>query len=214
MYKYLLFDLDGTLSDPGIGITNSVMHALEKRGIHVENRETLFPFIGPPLAESFNRYYGFSPDECVSAIADYREYFSVKGLFENEIYPETVKTLSTLKENGFKLIVATSKPEPFTIEILKHFGILEYFDFVAGALFNETRTRKGEVIAWALENIAPASPSEVIMIGDREHDVIGAKQNGIDCIGVLWGYGSREELEAAGAGYIAESMADIIRVCL
>ena len=212
MYKYLLFDLDGTLTDPSIGITNSVAYALSKFGINVEDKRTLYKFIGPPLVDAFSEYYGFSKEDSEKATAFYRETFSVKGLFENRVYDGVVEMLEALKNAGKRLIIATSKPEPFTVKILKHFDLLKYFDFVAAATFDASPNSKDKVIAYALQSLDIKDRSEVVMIGDRHHDIDGAKENGIDSIGVLWGFGSREELETADATYIAESIDDLISI--
>ena len=209
MYNTILFDLDGTLTDPGIGITNSVAYALDKWGIKVNDRTELYKFIGPPLVESFEKYYGFSHDDALLALKQYREYFSEKGLFENEVYNGIVELLEALKEQGKRLIVATSKPEVYSKRILEHFDLYKYFDFLAGATFDGKRVKKNDVIAYAIESCGIDDLSSVVMIGDREHDVLGAACFGIDSIGVLWGYGSREELKAAGATYIAEKVEDI-----
>ncbi|MBQ3550299.1 MAG: HAD family hydrolase [Clostridia bacterium] len=211
MYKYLLFDLDGTLTDPSIGITNSVAYALSKFGINVEDKRTLYKFIGPPLVDAFSEYYGFSKEDSEKATAFYRETFSVKGLFENRVYDGVVEMLEALKNKGKRLIIATSKPEPFTMKILKHFDLLKYFDFVAAATFDASRNSKDKVIAYALQSLDIKDKSEVVMIGDRHHDIDGAKENGIDSIGVLWGFGSREELETSGATHIAESVQQILK---
>ena len=205
MFKYYFFDLDGTLTDPGIGITNSVMHALKAYGISVEDRSTLYSFIGPPLKDSFMKYYGFSEDKASGAISYYREYFSTRGLFENEMYEGIPDILCKLKSRGIKLILATSKPDEFSIRILKHFGLLEYFDFIAAATMDEKRTSKAEVITYAIESLDIKDRSEVLMIGDREHDIKGAKANNIMSAGVLYGYGDLYELKEAGADYIVET---------
>lgn len=211
MYKYLLFDLDGTLTDPAEGITNSVAYALNKFGINVEDKRTLYKFIGPPLVDAFSEYYGFSKEDSEKATAFYRETFRVTGLYQNMVYDGVVEMLEALKSKGKKLVVATSKPEEFTMKILKHFDLLKYFDFVAAATFDATRNSKDKVIAYALESLDIKDKSEVVMIGDRHHDIDGAKDNGIDSVGVLWGFGSREELEIAGATYIAESVQEILK---
>lgn len=212
MYNTILFDLDGTLTDPGIGITNSVAYALAKWNIKVEDRRELYKFIGPPLLDSFAEYYGFSEEECQQAVVYYREYFRSNGIYENEVYPGVVEMLTELKNAGKKVVLATSKPEEFALIILKHFDLFKYFDFVAGATMDESRSKKADVIAYALEScgIGSADLKDVIMVGDRKHDVLGAKENNLDCIGVLFGYGDREELESAGAKYIAETVADIL----
>lgn len=211
MYRYLLFDLDGTLTDPGIGITNSVMYALRKFDIHVEDRVSLYKFIGPPLMDSFERFYGFSTAQSELALGYYREYFKKKGMFENRVYDGIPELLKRLKENGKTLIVATSKPEAFSVEILRHFGLYEYFDFVAGATMDESRNKKADIIRYALESCGISEKASAVMIGDREHDMIGARKNGLDALGVLYGYGSYEELKEAGADYIADQPTDILK---
>jgi phosphoglycolate phosphatase len=210
MYDIILFDLDGTLTDPGIGITNSVAHALAHWNIEVADRAELYKFIGPPLSDSFMRYYGFSEEDAIHAIAVYREYFSVKGLYENEVYPGIPELLSALKAAGKTVVLATSKPEGFAVEILRHFGLYDYFDIIAGASMDESRNKKADVIAYAISQMKNPDLSRMIMIGDREHDILGAKQIGIDSIGVLYGYGDRAEHEKAGATYIAERVEDIL----
>lgn len=211
MYHTIFFDLDGTLTDPGIGITNSVAYALEKWNIRVKDRSELYRFIGPPLLDSFSEYYGFSLEDSRQAVVYYREYFKDRGIYENVVYSGVPKLLSKLKESGKKIVLATSKPEEFALTILKHFNLYPYFDFVAGATMDESRTKKADVITYALERCGITDTKEVIMIGDRKHDVIGAKENNMDCIGVLFGYGNREELENAGAAYIAETVEDILK---
>lgn len=210
MYDIILFDLDGTLTDPGIGITNSVAHALAHWNIEVKDRAELYKFIGPPLSDSFMRYYGFSEEDAIHAIAVYREYFSVKGLYENEVYPGIPEMLQSLKDAGKTVVLATSKPEGFAVKILKHFGLYDYFDIIAGASMDESRNKKADVIAYAISQMKNPDLSRMIMIGDREHDILGAKQIGIDSIGVLYGYGDRAEHEKAGATYIAEKVEDIL----
>ena len=213
MYQHLLFDLDGTLTDPGLGITNSVMYALKKFGIEVSDRASLYKFIGPPLLDSFREFYGFSDEESELAIRYYREYFSRQGLFENEVYDGVPTLLARLKQSGRTLIVASSKPEVYVLEILRHFDLYDYFDLVAGATMDQSRSQKADVIRYALSRAGIADPSSALMIGDRKHDILGARENGLDALGVLFGYGSREELKAAGAAFLAETPADIER-CL
>lgn len=208
MYNVILFDLDGTLTDPGLGITNSVAYALKHYGIEVEDRKSLYPFIGPPLNDSFMKYYGFSPEKAMEAIFVYREYFRDKGLYENEVYEGVRELLSKIKSSGRKIVLATSKPEEFAVRILEHFDLIKYFDVVAGASMDEKRNKKGDVIAYAMEK-GNFTREGTVMVGDREHDIFGAKENGLDSIGVLYGYGDRDELEKAGADFIAESVEDI-----
>jgi len=211
MYKYVLFDLDGTLTNPEIGITSSVIYALEKFGIKVEDRKELLPFIGPPLTYSFETFYGLSKEDSELAVKYYRERFSVKGLYENEVYDGVEKMLQTLKDRGKILVIATSKPEEFTLKILEHFDLLKYFDYVAGATMDGSRGEKGDVIRYAIEISGIEDKSQAIMIGDRHYDICGAKENGLDSMGVLFGFGDYEELTKAGADYIAESVVDILK---
>ena len=210
MYNTVLFDLDGTLTDPGMGITNSVAYSLKKFGIEIEDRKELYKFIGPPLHESFMKYCGFSDEDAEKAIVYYREYFRDTGIFENEVYDGIENLLGEIRNSGRKIILATSKPEEFAKRILVHFGLDKYFDFAAGATMDTSRSKKGDVIAYALKE-SGCSPENAVMVGDRLHDILGAKENGLDSIGVLFGYGSREELENAGADYIAETVNDILK---
>lgn len=211
--KYILFDLDGTLTDPKEGITKSVQYALDHYGIHVEDLDSLCPFIGPPLTDSYMKFYGFSPEQAREGVQVYREYFSVKGWLENKEYPGIHRMLAGLKEVGFELFVATSKPELFAKRILEHFGMAGYFTMIGGADMEETRVRKGDVIRYVLDTCGigqdEASRARILMVGDREHDVIGARECGLDCVGVLYGYGSREELETAGAAKIVETVEEL-----
>ncbi len=213
-YEYILFDLDGTLTDPAVGITKSVAYALEKFGIEVSDITQLNHFIGPPLLDSFMEYYGFDKEKAQTAIDYYRERFRVKGLYENVVYDGVPEMLRALKNSGKKLILATSKPEPFAKEILRHFGLEEFFVYAAGSNFDGTRTAKAEVIEYALEAAGVTDKSAAIMVGDRKHDIIGANKTELDSIGVLYGYGSREELEAAGATYITETVEDLTKLIL
>ncbi len=208
-YDNVLFDLDGTLTDPGIGITNSVAYALKKYGIPVPDRAELYKFIGPPLVDSFMEYYGFSEAQAQQATSYFREYFAQGGLLENQVYDGIETMLQELRRRGKHLCIATSKPEPFAKTILEHFRLAPYFDHIFGASMDTSRNKKGQVIAYALEQCGIADCAKVVMVGDRRHDVLGAAEHGIDCIGVLFGYGDRVELEGAGAAYIAETVADI-----
>ena len=210
-YTSILFDLDGTITDSAPGITNSVAYALGKVGIEVKNKNELRHFVGPPLITEFMKSYGFSEEDAKQMVSFYREYYTVKGIFEHNVYegiPELLKTLSGL---GKKIILATSKPEVFAKKILEHFGLADYFDCIAGASLDETRTRKDEVISYALEMTGISDISRTVMIGDREHDVIGAGKFGMDSIGVLYGYGDLTELTEAGATHIADSVKDILK---
>ncbi|MFR5601191.1 MAG: HAD family hydrolase [Lachnospiraceae bacterium] len=209
---YLFFDLDGTLTDPKVGITKSVAHALEYYGIHVEDPDVLCPFIGPPLTDSFQEFYGLTMEQAREGVLKFREYFEVTGLYENQVYPGMESTLARLQAAGFRLMVATSKPEAFAKKILEHFHMDGFFQFIGGADMEETRVRKGDVIRYVLEQNQITDLSSVIMIGDRKHDILGAKEQGLRSIGVLYGYGDREELTAAGADWIAEDVSDLERI--
>lgn len=211
-FDCFLFDLDGTLTDPYEGITDSVVYALHKFGIRVEDKRTLTRFIGPPLAESFSAFYGFGAEEAEQAVAYYREYFAEKGIFRNAVYGGIEAVLQELKRRGKKLVVATSKPEVFSVRILEHFGLIRYFDFVAGATLDGSRQRKADVIRYALERCPFITKDRAVMVGDREHDIFGAKENGLQAAGVLYGFGSRAELQAAGADFIAETPKDILNL--
>lgn len=213
IYENILFDLDGTLTDPGEGITNSVMYALKKFNIEVTDRSELYKFIGPPLLDSFEKYYGFTPDESKQALLYYREYFVEKGMFENAVYDGIESLLACLRECGKKLYVATSKPEVYSVKILNHFGLAKYFDFIGGSTLDEKgRIHKADVIEYVLENAKIKDKSTAIMIGDRHFDIEGAKKCGLDSVGVLYGYGDRDELTASNATYIAEKVEDIKRI--
>ncbi|MDT9493874.1 HAD family hydrolase [Streptococcus mutans] len=209
MYQTILFDLDGTLTNPALGITNSLAYALEKFNIEVTDKKELYRFIGPPLQDSFENFYHFSKEDSLKAVDFYRDYFRHKGLYENEVYQGIPDLLERLKAQGKKLLVATSKPERFARQILKHFELFDYFDLVAGASMDGSRRLKGDVIAHALTSAQIADPSSAIMIGDRKHDIIGAKENNLDAIGVLYGFGNREELKKAGATYIATNVEEL-----
>lgn len=208
-YDVILFDLDGTLTDSSQGIMNSIVYALKKYNIRVDNAEDLRKFLGPPLHESFRDFYGFDDKKSMEAVGFYREYFSTKGLLENEVYPEIRELLKDLKENGKRLILATSKPQPFTDRITEHFNLAKYFEFIAGSNMDGTRSKKAEVIAYALSSCDITDKSNVVMVGDRAHDIIGAKTVGIDSVGVEYGYGDFDELSNAGATYIVKTVEDL-----
>lgn len=208
-YRYILFDLDGTLTDPKEGITKSVAYALQSFGIEVENLDELCKFIGPPLKESFMKYYGLSEAEGDLAVEKYREYFEPCGIFQNKVYDGVENLLKELTTRGKQVILATSKPAVYAKKILEHFHLDSYFSYVAGSELDGTRVKKGDVIAYALEKAGVSERSEAVMIGDREHDIIGAKEQGLSCIGVLYGYGSREEFEQYGADCIVQTVSEL-----
>ena len=212
MYRHILFDLDGTLTDPFEGITNSVVHALKRYNIEVTDKRELRSFIGPPLVESFMKYFNFTEADAKNAVEVYREHFGTKGLFENELYEGIPNMLSELKSRGKTVIMATSKPEVYARRIAEHFDIAKYFDYMAGSELNGQRIAKTEVIEYALSSLGISDRRNCLMIGDRLHDINGAIKSDIHSVGVLWGYGSREELEEAGADYICSSVENLIDI--
>ena len=213
-YKYILFDLDGTITDSALGITNSVKYALNKLNAPIPPYETLCKFIGPPLLDGFRDFCGFDTEKAQAAVRLYREYYETTGLYENAVYDGIPEFLRALKEKGKTVILATSKPEKFARLILEHFNLIQYFDYAAGATIDETRNKKDAVIAYALKECNITDKSLAVMVGDRHHDIFGAKQNGISCVGVLYGFGSLEELTAAGADYIAENIDELYKILL
>lgn len=214
-YSYLLLDLDGTVSDSMVGITRSVQYALKHFGIEVEELTQLCPFIGPPLKDSFKEFYHFTEEQSSLAVLKYHEYFSAKGMFENTVYPGIETFLQRQKEEGKKLLLATSKPEPLAKQILDHFELSSYFDFIGGATFDDSRSAKKDVVRYVLEsNHLTDHTTECVMIGDRRHDIEGAKANRISSVGVLYGYGNREELSKAGADYIVNDLQELHSILL
>ncbi|GMK38111.1 phosphoglycolate phosphatase [Paenibacillus sp. CCS19] len=207
-YNHILFDLDGTLTDPGVGITKSVQYSLHKFGIE-EECDALKSFIGPPLQVSFREKYGFTEEQVTEAVAYYREYFSEHGIFENELYPAMKESLLKLMEAGCTLHVATSKPTVFAERILHHFDIMSCFKSVAGSFLDGTRSDKSEIIAHVLQEQGIAAV-DAIMIGDRKHDLIGASNNQIASIGVAYGYGTLEELAACEPAVIVNTVQELV----
>ena len=202
MKKYFLFDLDGTLTDPKVGITTCVQYALHSFGIEEPDLDKLEPFIGPPLKDSFMEFYGMDERQAEEAVEKYRERFSDKGLFENEIYPGIARMLQILSGKGFRLAVASSKPTVFVEKILEHFGIRQYFKAVVGSELDGSRSSKDQVVMEALHQLFGDKPilcNEVYMIGDRRFDVEGARAMRVDSVGVTDGYGGMEELREAHA---------------
>lgn len=230
MLKKILFDLDGTLTNPKTGITKSVQYALAHFGIE-EEADNLTRFIGPPLIDSFMNFYGFSLEQAREGVTAYREYFAPKGIFENDVYPGVPEMLAALKEKGAILAVASSKPELFVEQILEHFDLAKYFDVVVGSLLNETRTSKEEVLEEALRQLGVMSTDNlrqvdhtkkdndivatmedddkkatIAMVGDRKFDIIGAKAHGLTAVGVSFGFAEPGELEAEEPDFIAETV--------
>ncbi len=208
MYTTILLDLDGTITNPYIGITNGIMYAYEHLGLEVPPRESLRSFIGPPLTVEFTRR-GFPEDQIREAVRLYREYYGETGLFENELIPGTEELLSELKRRGRRVCLATSKPEQFSVRILERFGIAKYFDFVGASAMDGSRDSKLAVIRYVLDSTG-AKPEECVMVGDRMHDIIGAHDAGMKCIAVMTGFGSREEFAEYHADYVAETLNDVL----
>lgn len=213
-YKYILFDLDGTITDPKLGITKSVQYALKHYNIDVSELDSLTKFIGPPLKDSFMSFYNFDEQKAYEAVEKYREYYKDIGIYENFLYAGMTDLLHNLIKSGKTVILATSKPTVFARRILEHFNISEYFTFVSGSELDGTRVIKSEVIKYALEQNNISDLKKVVMIGDRKHDVIGANEVGIDSVGVLFGYGDYAELNNEKATYIVSDVSELTEVLL
>lgn len=208
-YTAVLFDLDGTLTDSQVGITKSVQYALAKFGIEERNLNKLVPFIGPPLTDSFQKIYGLDVTQAYQAREYYREYFAVKGIYENRVYPGIPALLGNLSRQGKRLFVATSKPTLYAEEIVRHFGLAPFIKLVVGSNMDGTRTDKQEIIEFIAAELAGTDKSQIVMVGDRKFDVIGARKAGIDCVAVAYGYGTREELAGESPTYLAETIEDL-----
>lgn len=206
-FKIALFDLDGTITDSGTGIMNAIRYAVKKYGLEEPEEEVLRSFIGPPLKEEFRKIFQLSETDGSRMVSLYREYYGERGIFENRVYDGVPEMLDTLKKGGVKILMATSKPENYARIIAEHFSFAEYFDFIGGACMDGTRTIKEEVIEYVLETcgISEKERSCTVMIGDRMHDIVGAEKCGLHSMGVLYGYGSIDELKTAGAEMIAET---------
>ncbi len=207
-FDHIFFDLDGTLTDPGVGITNAIMYARKKRGLDPGRNEDYYKFIGPPMPQSFVEYWGVSLDEAKAILADYREYYAPKGIFENSVYPGIPQALAALQAAGCKLYVATSKPTYMSEQIVERFGLAQYFLTVSGSDPDRADSTKADVIRAARDKFG-IDMARAVMVGDRSFDALGAAQCGIPCVGVGYGYGSREELLSAGAEYVAGTPADL-----
>jgi len=207
-YETVLFDLDGTLTDSAPGLIRSLNHALVKLGFPPEEDAVLRAFIGAPLDEIFGRTYGCDEARIADGVVFFREYFTAKGLFENAVFDGVEPMLQTLRAAGVRIGLATSKPEPFARRILEHFGLAPLFTFIGGSTMEETRTAKHEVIDYVLAAMG-ADASAAVMVGDRAYDVEGARRCGLDAVGALYGYGTRAELETAGAAYLAAAPRDV-----
>lgn len=213
-YKYILFDLDGTITEPFKGISGGIIYALNKFGAEVPDTSILRKFIGPPLRDSFRNFCGFTEEQAEKATAYYREYYGVKGLEENDIMPGMDEALKVLYDKGYKLYLATSKPEKFARIILDNLCLLKYFDIAAGASFDGSRDKKELVIEYLLEQIKEKYTdfhiNQAVMVGDRYFDIDGAKFFNMDSIGVTFGYGDCEELKEAGATYVVDTAEELI----
>ena len=210
MYDTILFDLDGTLTDSGLGITKGVQYALGQMGYEVPPRESLFSFIGPPLHKSFQNQYGMDEAASFEGVRQFRVYYNqMGGILENEVYPGIRELLRELKAAGKRLMIATSKPQAAAQTVMRHFGLDEFVPEIIGGTDDDRRNTKGKVIAWILREYG-VDPETAIMVGDREHDVLGAAENGIPCIGITWGYGDRAELETAGAKAVFDTTGETV----
>jgi len=208
-YELILFDLDGTLTDSAEGIVNSVQYALRRIGIIEEDRYKLNAFIGPPLVESFQKFYNFNTDLAWEAVQYYREYFSEKGMYENRVYPGVPLLLQKLQDESKYLAVATSKPGVYSEEILEHFDLRKYFNLVTGSNLDGSRINKADIISFVMGHFQQIPVDKVIMVGDRKHDVEGARVKGIDAAAVTYGYGSREELIKANPVYLIDTIDEL-----
>jgi phosphoglycolate phosphatase len=205
----VLFDLDGTLTESGPGIMNSLAYALDAIGRPPLRAAELRRFVGPPLHDSFRDVAGLDDAMTHDAMVAYRRYFVALGMYENSVYPGIVDLLRALRDAGRRLGVATSKPIPYALPIIEHFELRPYFEVVCGPALDGVGAEKAEVVADALASLGVGASSDVVLVGDRSHDVVGARENGIACIGVLWGYGTRDELTAAGADAIAADVDEL-----
>lgn len=212
-YTTAIFDLDGTITDSGQGIMNAIRYAVKKHALPEVSEEVLRSFIGPPLKEQFQSVFGLSEEEGVVMVTTYREYYSDKGIYENRVYGGVPEMFESLKRAGVRILMATSKPEKYAKQIAEHFGFSGYFDFIGGACMDGRRTDKHEVIEYVIASCY-VDRETAVMIGDRRHDIIGAAKAGIHSLGVLYGYGSRKELEDAGAEMIAAVPGDISEILL
>ena len=212
-FEHIFFDLDGTLTDPALGITNAIIYARKKWGLDPGKNEDYYKFIGPPMPQSYMEYWGMTLEEAKKFLGYYREYYADAGLFENVPYPGMEKLLQSLRDAGCKLYVATSKPTNMSVRILERFGLAKYFVTVSGSDPDRPDSTKADVIRAARDAFG-VDMTKAVMIGDRRYDVEGAHECAIPCVGVLYGYGSREEFTAAGADYIAETVADLGRILL
>ena len=213
-YDVIAFDLDGTLTNPERGLVASFMYALGKMGVDYGTKEDLKRFIGPPIYEEWQSVFGFTPEESSEALLIFREFYSVYGWWDNEMYQGVPEMLNRLREAGKKIILATSKPEIFARKVLNLFDIAKYFDYIGGADTDKTRDKKHEVLSYSMASLGITDTSKVILVGDRVYDADGARECGVDSLGVLYGHGSREEIENSGFNYICENVEDIAKILI
>ena len=208
-YTHCFFDLDGTVIDSSPGITQSVQYALRKSGIEPPPANELLGFIGPALSWSFSHFFDMNEAESLRAVAYYRENYRAGGMLNCRVYNGIESLLQRLTDTGVVCVLATCKPHCFAEQILQHFGLDRFFTFVSGPELDGTRGEKHEVIAYAMEHLGLTDPSEILMIGDRASDITDAKKLGVDAVGVLWGFGAKEELTNAGAMALCKKPAEI-----
>lgn len=210
-YKVIAFDLDGTLTNPESGLLSAFVYCFKKLRIPYGSKDSLKKYIGPPLYDEWQKDFGWTFEEASYAIEVFREYYNIYGWWDNLVYPGIEELLASLRSRGVKLVVATSKPEVTAKKVLRHFGLDKYFDYIAGASMNGSEDLKWQILNRALSAVG-AEKSESILVGDRKYDAEGAKICGIDSLGVLWGHGTREELESAGFTYIANVPKDVTKI--
>lgn len=214
MYQYILFDLDGTLTDSREGITKSVQYALDKMGISEPDLSSLEHFIGPPLYDEFRRCYNMDDQQAKAAVAAYRERFGTVGWTENILFDGVPELLGALHDAGKKIAIASSKPTVFVRKILHMFEIEQYFDAVSGASLDGKIGTKAQVVQQALDALRIAERNDAVLVGDRSHDVEGARACGLSCIGITLGFGGREELVSAGAAAVVDMLDELREILL
>lgn len=214
MMDYILIDLDGTIANPKEGITKSVQYALGEMGVLIDDLDSLTKHIGPPIRDGFMEFYGFDEEKAEATVEHYRKYYGETGIHQNELYDGMERLLTRLKQAGKYLIVATSKPEELAVKVLESFHLEHYFDDICGATFDDSRASKDAVIKYALDKNSITNLDRVVMVGDRKYDILGAKETGISSIGVLYGFGSEEELREAGADRLATTVDELYDVIM
>lgn len=212
LFNHAFFDLDGTLTDPKEGILNAFHYTISKLGLENKTDGFLETLIGPPLFNSFKEHFGFNDDNVIDAINCFREFYSQKGIFQNKIYPGIEDLLAKLTLNNISLYIATSKPYDYASQIIEHFGLNKYFKDIAGSLMDGSRVEKHEIIAYQIQKHNLQNHKDIIMIGDRKHDILGSHYHSIPCISVLWGYGSNLEFQENHSDYIVDNPAQILKI--